>query len=55
LDDPFLPVRQEGELLVGTFDLVQFLSDVQADASAPLALQRELAQKVLLQLQRSEK
>ncbi len=55
LDDPFLPVRQEGELLVGTFDLVQFLSDIQADASAPLILQRELAQKVLLQLQRSEK
>lgn len=51
LNDPFFPVQQAGEELVGVFDLRQFESDVQAQArSAPLALQREAAQKVLEQL-----
>ena len=50
LDDPFLPVRQNGEKLVGIFDLSQFRSDVQKDASAPLAMQRDLARQVLDQL-----
>ncbi len=56
LHDPFLPVRLAGERLVGAFDLAQFRADIQTDAqSAPLIMQRELAQRVLKQLQSSEK
>lgn len=56
LHDPFLPVRLAAERLVGAFDLAQFRADIQTDAqSAPLIMQRELAQRVLKQLQSSEK
>ena len=56
LQDPFLPVRLAGERLVGAFDLVQFQADIQTDAqSAPLIMQRELAQRALRQLQSSGK
>ena len=52
LADPFLPVRQAGEQLVGAFDLKQFRADLQKDADSPLIMQRELAQSVLEQLHR---
>ncbi len=55
LDDPFLPVRMEGEQLVAAFALRQFRANVQRDLSAPLILQSELAQKVLEQLRQSGK
>jgi aminopeptidase N len=52
LADPFLPVRQAGEQLVGAFDLKQFRADLQKDGASPLIMQRELAQSVLEQLNR---
>lgn len=52
LDDPFLLVRMTGEQLAGEFDLTQFHSNIQKDVNAPLAMQRELAQKVIKQLDR---
>ena len=51
LEDPFLPVRLAGEQLAGEFHLVQFEADIRKDLNAPLIMQRELAQKVLRQLQ----
>jgi HEAT repeat protein len=54
LADPFLPVRQAGERLVGAFDLKQFRTDLQKDVDSPLIMQRELAQSVLEQLHRSQ-
>jgi HEAT repeat protein len=50
LDDPFLLVRLTGEQLVATFALRQFRTDIQRDLSAPLILQREMAQEILEQL-----
>jgi aminopeptidase N len=53
LHDPFLPVHETGEQLVGTFGLAQFQADIQTEAqSAPMAQDRELAQQVLEQLHR---
>jgi aminopeptidase N len=53
LHDPFLPVREVAEQLVGTFDLTQFQADIQTEAqSAPMAQDREAAQQVLEQLRR---
>ena len=51
LHDPFYFTREAAEELVGVFDLVQFESDIQAEAQgAPLAMQRRPAQQVLEQL-----
>jgi aminopeptidase N len=51
LHDPFYPIREVGEELVGVFDLSQFEADIQTEAQgAPMAMQREPAQKVLEQL-----
>lgn len=53
LHDPFYPVQEVGEELVGVFDLTQFEADIQKQAKgAPMALQRDSAQKVLEQLHR---
>lgn len=53
LRDSFLPVRQTGEELVGAFNLVQFQSEIQAEAQhAPMAMERGTAQQVLEQLHR---
>ncbi len=52
LDDPYLPVREAGERLAGTFDLTQFRGEIQRDADAPLVFQRDLAQKMLQELHR---
>jgi hypothetical protein len=51
LHDPFYFTQEAGEELVGVFDLSQFEVDIQTEAqSAPLAMQRDPAQKVLEQL-----
>lgn len=55
LDDPFLLVRMTGEQLVGEFALTQFQSDIQKDVDAPLVMQRELAQRVIQQLNHPRK
>ncbi|HEX4020349.1 MAG TPA: M1 family aminopeptidase [Acidobacteriaceae bacterium] len=55
LHDPFLPVRETGVQLVGTFDLTQFQADIQIEAqSAPMAQDREAAKQILEQLQHSQ-
>lgn len=54
LHDPFLRMRQAGERLVGAFALVQFQPEIEAEAQgAPTISEREMAQKVLQELQRS--
>ncbi len=51
LHDPFYPTREVSEELVGIFDLSQFEAEVQTEATgAPMAMQRDSAQKVLEQL-----
>ena len=55
LDDPFLLVRMTGEQLAAEFALKQFQPDIQKDVDAPLVMQRELAQRVIEQLDHSEK
>jgi len=51
LHDPFYPIQEVSEELVGVFDLTQFEADIQKEAKgAPMAMQRESAQKVLEQL-----
>jgi HEAT repeat protein len=51
LHDPFYPIQEVGEELVGVFDLTQFEVDIQKEAKgAPMTMQRESAQKVLEQL-----
>lgn len=51
LHDPFYPVQEAGEGLVGAFGLTQFEPDIRAEAdSAPMSLQRTPAQQVLEQL-----
>ena len=53
LHDPFFPVRELGEQLVGAFGLTQFQSDIQEEAQdAPTIIEREPAQRVLEQLHR---
>jgi hypothetical protein len=49
--DSFYPIQEVGEELVGVFDLSQFEADIQTQAQeAPMAMQREAAQKVLERL-----
>jgi aminopeptidase N len=51
LHDPFYPIQEVGEELVGVFGLAQFEADVQTEAhGAPMAMERDPAQKVLEQL-----
>jgi aminopeptidase N len=51
LHDPFYFTQEAGEELVGVFSLSQFEADIQAEAQrAPMAMQRDPAQKVLEQL-----
>lgn len=51
LNDPFYLTRAAAEKLVGAFHLTQFEADIQAQAqSAPMAMQRAAAQRVLDQL-----
>lgn len=51
LDDPFFPLREAGEELVGVFHLTQFEADLQTEAQgAPMALERAAAQKALDEL-----
>jgi aminopeptidase N len=51
LHDPFYFTQEAGEELVGVFYLSQFEADIQAEAQrAPMAMQRDPAQKVLEQL-----
>jgi hypothetical protein len=55
LHDPFLPVRETGVELAGVFTLTQFQEDIRAETqSAPMAEDREAAQRVLEQLERSK-
>lgn len=55
LHDPFYPIQEVGEELVGVFDLSQFEADIQREAhGAPMAMQRDPAQKVLEQLHRQK-
>jgi transcriptional regulator of acetoin/glycerol metabolism len=55
LRDPFYPVREVAGELVGVFALSQFETDIQMEAQrAPMAMQREQAQKVLDQLHRQQ-
>jgi aminopeptidase N len=51
LHDPFYFTQEAGEELVGVFYLSQFEADIQSEAQrAPMAMQRDPAQKVLEQL-----
>ena len=51
LHDPFYFTQEAGEELVGVFSLSQFEADIQTEAQrAPMAMQRDPAQKVLEQL-----
>lgn len=52
LHDPFYPVQEVGEELVGVYDLFHFQAEIQKEAAqgAPMAMQREAAEKVLGQL-----
>jgi hypothetical protein len=51
LSDPFYPVQEVGEELVGIFALSQFEAEIRTEAQkAPMTMQREAAQKVLEQL-----
>ncbi len=50
LHDDFLPVQLAGEELVGTFDLLEFEKDIAEAQNAPLAMQRDVARKVLNRL-----
>jgi hypothetical protein len=51
LHDPYYFTQEAGEGLVGVFHLSQFEADIQAEAQgAPMAMQRDPAQKVLEQL-----
>jgi aminopeptidase N len=51
LDDPFYPVQEIGEELVGVYHLTQFEAQIETEAGgAPMAMQREAAQKILEQL-----
>ncbi|MFZ0432920.1 MAG: M1 family metallopeptidase [Candidatus Acidiferrales bacterium] len=53
LHDPFFPIQEAGEELVGAFDLIQFRADIQTQAqSAPTMMQREPAQEILDRLDR---
>ncbi len=52
--DPYLPTRQGGEKLAGEFHLTQFTPEVQADAAAPLVIQRDFARQILAQLRHPE-
>ena len=55
LHDPFFPIQEAGEELVGAFHLVQFKADIQAEAQdAPTYMQREPAREVLDQLNHPE-
>ncbi|MFZ0990430.1 MAG: M1 family aminopeptidase [Candidatus Sulfotelmatobacter sp.] len=51
LHDPFYFTQEAGEKLVGVFHLSQFEAEIQTEAQrAPMAMQRDPAQKVLEQL-----
>ncbi|MFZ0761492.1 MAG: M1 family metallopeptidase [Candidatus Sulfotelmatobacter sp.] len=51
LHDPFYPIQEAGEKLVGVFDLSQFEADIRSEAQeAPMAMQRDPAKRVLEQL-----
>ena len=55
LHDPYYPVQRAAEELVGVYDLSQFESDIQTQAQeAPMAMQRDAAQKVLERLHHSQ-
>ncbi len=52
LRDPYYPTQRAGQQLVGVFGLTQFEPEVQAMArNAPMAMQRDPAQRILDQLQ----
>lgn len=51
LHDPYYPVQEVGEELVGIYDLSQFEAEIQIQArEAPMAMERDPAKKVLDQL-----
>jgi len=51
LHDPFFPIQEAGEELVGAFHLIQFKEDIQKEAQdAPTFIQREPVREVLDQL-----
>ena len=51
LHDPFFPLREQGEELVGVFHLTQFEAELQTEAQgAPMAFERAAAQKALERL-----
>jgi aminopeptidase N len=55
LRDPFYPVREVGEELVGVFHLTQFEPDVQNEADhAPMAMERGSARNALEQLRQDK-
>ena len=55
LHDPFFPIQEAAEEIVGAFHLVQFKPEIQAEAQgAPTDVQREPAQQVLDQLNRAQ-
>jgi aminopeptidase N len=56
LRDPFFLTQEAGERLVGTFKLIEFEADIQAQVqSAPTAMQRDPAEEVLKRLHRQPK
>jgi aminopeptidase N len=55
LHDPFYPIQEVGEELVGVYDLSRFETEIKKEAQeAPMAMQREPARKVLRQLHREQ-
>ncbi len=51
LHDPYYPVQEISEELVGVYELSQFDADIESEAkAAPMELQRDAARKVLQQL-----
>ncbi len=52
--DPYLPTRQGGERLAGEFRLTRFTPEIQADAAAPLVIQRDFARQILAELRHPE-
>jgi aminopeptidase N len=54
LHDPYYPVQEVSEELVGVYDLSQFEEDIRKEAqAAPMGMQRDAAKKVLQQMHRN--
>jgi hypothetical protein len=52
LRDPFFPIQEAGQDLVGAFGLIQFRADIEREAqTGPTIMQRAAARKALEQLE----